>query len=195
MVELNSTEEEQALALSIILHLVRSDSELLNQYRSDGGTSLILRVLESSRCHTGRHILKAMLDAACDSSIIIKDIGSGNHSISPNCEAVITDPGLIKGALTAWRAWMKYDTLNLLLQALLLLLRDQHSHREFNASQLNRVGIVDTILTLCKVNKTIYTLKRLHIIKLHQFIYFLVTSLIFCRNISCTKYMKKKVPY
>ncbi|XP_018058565.1 PREDICTED: lysosomal-trafficking regulator [Atta colombica] len=150
VVELNSTEEEQALALSIILHLVRSDSELLNQYRSDGGTSLILRVLESSRCHTGRHILKAMLDAACDSSIIIKDIGSGNHSISQNCEAVITDPGLIKGALTAWRAWMKYDTLNLLLQALLLLLRDQHSHREFNASQLNRVGIVDTILTLCK---------------------------------------------
>ncbi|XP_039305256.1 lysosomal-trafficking regulator isoform X2 [Solenopsis invicta] len=150
VVELNSTEEEQALALSIILHLVRSDSELLNQYRLDGGTSLILRVLESSKCHAGRHILKAILDAACDSSIIIKDIGSGNHSISQNCEAVITDPGLIKGALTAWRAWVKYDTLNLLLQALLVLLRDQHSHREFNASQLNRIGIVDTILTLCK---------------------------------------------
>lgn len=160
MVELNSIEEEQALALSIVLHLVRSDSELLNQYRSDGGTSLILRVLESSRCHAGRHILKAILDAACDSSIIIKDIGSGNHSISQNCEAVITDPGLIKGALTAWRAWVKYDTLNLLLQALLLLLRDQHSHREFNASQLNRVGIVDTILTLCKVNKIIYIKKN-----------------------------------
>ncbi|XP_067210662.1 lysosomal-trafficking regulator isoform X3 [Linepithema humile] len=150
VVELNSTEEEQALALSTILHLVRSDSELLNQYRSDGGTSLVLRVLKSSRCHTGRHILKAVLDASCDSSIIIKDIGGGNPSISQNCEAVITDPELIKGALTAWRAWAKRDTLNLLLQALLLLLRDQHSQREFNASQLNRVGIVDTILTLCK---------------------------------------------
>ncbi|XP_011144679.1 lysosomal-trafficking regulator isoform X1 [Harpegnathos saltator] len=150
VVELNSTEEEQALALSIILHLVRSDSELLNQYRSENGTSLLLRVLESSRCHAGRHILKAILDAACDSSIIIKDVGSGNHTISQNCEAVITDPELIKGALTAWRTWAKYDTLNLLLQALLLLLRDQHSQREFNASQLNRVGIVDTVLTLCK---------------------------------------------
>ncbi|EFN65741.1 Lysosomal-trafficking regulator [Camponotus floridanus] len=149
VVELNSTEEEQALALSIVLHLVRSDSELLNQYRLDGGTLLVLRVLESSRCHAGRHILKAMLDAACDSSIIIRDIGS-NHPVSQNCEAVITDPELIKAALTAWRAWAKYDTLNLLLQTLLLLLRDQHSQREFNASQLNRVGIVDTILTLCK---------------------------------------------
>ncbi|XP_076239225.1 lysosomal-trafficking regulator mauve [Calliopsis andreniformis] len=150
VVELNSTEEEQALALSIVLHLIRNDSELLNQYRSEGGTSLILRVLESPRCHAGRHILKAMLDAACDSSILIKDIGSGNHSISQNCEAVITDSELIKGVLAAWRTWAKYDTLNLLLQALLLLLRDQHSQREFNASQLNRVGIVDTILTICK---------------------------------------------
>lgn len=149
--ELNSNEEEQALALSIVLHLIRNDSELLNQYRSEGGTSLILRILESPRCHTGRHILKAMLDAACDSSILIKDIGSGNHLVSQNCEAVITDPELIKGTLTAWRTWAKHDTLNLLLQALLLLLRDQHSQREFNASQLNRVGIVDTILTLCKV--------------------------------------------
>ncbi|KAK9307869.1 hypothetical protein QLX08_001934 [Tetragonisca angustula] len=150
IVELNSNEEEQALALSIVLHLIRNDSELLNQYRSEGGTSLILRILESSRCHTGRHILKAMLDAACDSSILIKDIGSGNHLVSQNCEAVITDPELIKGTLTAWRTWAKHDTLNLLLQALLLLLKDQHSQREFNASQLNRVGIVDTILTLCK---------------------------------------------
>ncbi|CAK9830368.1 Lysosomal-trafficking regulator [Anthophora retusa] len=150
VVELNSNEEEQALALSILLHLIRNDSELLNQYRSEDGASLILRILESSRCHTGRHILKAMLDAACDSPILIKDIGSGNHSVSQNCEAVITDPELIKGTLTAWRTWAKHDTLNLLLQALLLLLRDQHSQREFNASQLNRVGIVDTVLTLCK---------------------------------------------
>ncbi|XP_054002539.1 lysosomal-trafficking regulator isoform X2 [Hylaeus anthracinus] len=150
VVELDSTEEEQALALSIVLHLIRSDSELLNQYRSEGGTALVLRVLESPRCHAGRHVLKAMLDAACDSSILIKDVGSGNHLISQNCEAVITDPELIKGALTAWRTWAQYDTLNLLLQALLMLLRDQHSQREFNASQLNRVEIVDTILTLCK---------------------------------------------
>ncbi|XP_078037136.1 lysosomal-trafficking regulator mauve isoform X2 [Augochlora pura] len=150
VVELNSTEEEQALALSIVLHLIRNDSELLNQYRAEGGTSLILRVLESPRCHAGRQMLKAMLDAACDSSILIKDISSGNHVISQNCEAVITDPELIKGVLTAWRTWARYDALNLLLQALLLLLRDQHSQREFNASQLNRVEIVDTILTLCK---------------------------------------------
>ncbi|XP_076297603.1 lysosomal-trafficking regulator mauve isoform X3 [Lasioglossum baleicum] len=150
VVELNSTEEEQALALSIVLHLIRSDSELLNQYRSEGGTSLILRVLESPRCHASKQILKAILDAACDSSLLIRDIGSGNHVVSPNCEAVITDPELIKGALTAWRTWARNDALNLLLQGLLLLLRDQHSQREFNASQLNRVKIVDTILTLCK---------------------------------------------
>lgn len=153
VVELESTEEEQALAVSIVLRLARSDSELLNQYRSEGGASLLLRVFESPRCYTGKHILKAVLDAACDSAVIIKDIASGNHSTSQNCEAVIIDPELIKSALTAWRTWAKYDTLNLLIQALLLLLRDQHLHREFNAAQLNRVGIVDSILLVCKVHK------------------------------------------
>ncbi|XP_033229888.1 lysosomal-trafficking regulator isoform X2 [Belonocnema kinseyi] len=150
VVELNSTEVEQALALSIVLNLARSDSILLNQYRSEGAPSLVLRVLESQRCHAGRHMLKAILDAACDSSVLIKDVGNGVHSISQDCEAVITDPVLIKCALEAWRTWSRFDTLNLLLQSLLLLLRDQHSQREFNASQLNRIGFVDTILTLCK---------------------------------------------
>lgn len=110
-----------------------------------------------------------MLDAACDSSILIKDIGSGNHLVSQNCEAVITDPELIKGALTAWRIWAKHDTLNLLLQALLLLLKDQHSQREFNASQLNRIGVVDTVLTLCKV--ILYFLQILCFIILYIYIY------------------------
>ncbi|XP_011300955.1 lysosomal-trafficking regulator isoform X2 [Fopius arisanus] len=150
IVELNSTEEEQALALSIVLHLARSDSDLLHQYRSEGGPSLLLRVLESPRCHAGKHILKSILDAACDTSILIKDISSGNHIISQNCEAVITDPELIKVSLGAWRTWAKFDALNLFLQAILVLLRDQHSQREFNAAQFNRVDIVETILLLCK---------------------------------------------
>lgn len=122
-----------------------------------------------------------MLDAACDSSILIKDIGSGNHSVSQNCEAIITDPELIKGALTAWRTWAKHDTLNLLLQALLLLLRDQHSQREFNASQLNRVGIVDTILTLCKVSG-FYFVSIMYVLT-DNFTY----CFIFHRSTSCTK--------
>ncbi|XP_015121948.1 lysosomal-trafficking regulator [Diachasma alloeum] len=150
VVELNSSEEEQALALSIVLHLSKSDSELLSQYRSEGGPSLLLRVLESPRCNAGKHILKAILDAACDTCILIKDISSGNHVILQNCEAVVTDPELIKVSLSAWRTWAKSDALNLFLQAILVLLRDQHSQREFNAAQFNRVDIVETILLLCK---------------------------------------------
>ncbi|KAF7992714.1 hypothetical protein HCN44_005058 [Aphidius gifuensis] len=150
VVELNSNEEEQALALSIVLNLAKSDSELLNQYRSEGGASLLLRVLESPRCHAGKYILKTIFDAACDSSILIKDINNGNHTILQNCETIITDPELINVTLSAWRTWAKFDSMNLLLQSLLVLLRDQHSQREFNASQLNRVRIVETILLLCK---------------------------------------------
>ncbi|XP_016837232.1 lysosomal-trafficking regulator isoform X2 [Nasonia vitripennis] len=150
VVELNSTEEEQALALSVVLHLARSDSEMLNQYRTEGGVSLLLKVLESPRCYAGKHMLKAILDASCDCPILVKDIGTKNHLILQHSEAVITDPELIKCALEAWRTWAAYDALNLLLQTMLFLLRDQHPQREFNASQLNRIRIVDTILVMCK---------------------------------------------
>lgn len=150
VIELRSSEVEQALALSIVLNLAHSDSVLLNQYRSDGIPSLLLQVLESKRCYVGRHILKAILDSACDSSLFVKDIRNEVHLICHDCSTLITDPELIKYALEAWRIWLKHDTLNLLLQSLLLLLRDQHSLREFNAFQLNRIHFVDTILTLCK---------------------------------------------
>ncbi|XP_058802324.1 lysosomal-trafficking regulator isoform X2 [Phymastichus coffea] len=150
VVELNSSEEEQALALSVVLHLARSDSEMLNQYRSEGGASLLLKVLESPRCYAGKFMLKAILDAACDCPIIIRDPGTKNHSISQNTEAIITDADLIKCIFEAWRTWTMYDALNLLLQAILLLLKDQHPHREFNSSQLNRINFVDSILMMCK---------------------------------------------
>ncbi|XP_051169183.1 lysosomal-trafficking regulator isoform X2 [Leptopilina boulardi] len=150
VIELNSSEAEQALALSIVLNLAHSDSVLLNQYRSDGIPSLLLQVLESKRCYVGRHMLKAILDSACDSSLFIKDIRNEIHLICHDCNTLITDPELIKYALEAWRIWLKYDTLNLLLQSLLHLLRDQHSQREFNAFQLNRIQFVNTILNLCK---------------------------------------------
>ncbi|KAK0171372.1 hypothetical protein PV328_009113 [Microctonus aethiopoides] len=151
VVELNSTEEEQALALSIILHLVRSDSDLLCQYNSEeDGLSLLLRVLESPRCHAGKYMLKAIFDAACDSPIIVKDITNDNHIVLQNSEAIIIDPVLISESLSVWKTWIKYDALNMFLQAILILLRDQHSQREFNATQLNRAGIVETILLLCK---------------------------------------------
>lgn len=151
--ELNSTEEEQALALSIVLSLARCDSEMFNQYQIEGGASLLFKVLESPRCHAGKYMLKAVLDAACDSPILIKDVGTKNHLICQSSEAVVTDPELIKYTLEAWRTWAKYDSLNLLLQAMLYLLKDQHPQREFNAFQLNRMRFVETILAMCKVRK------------------------------------------
>ena len=140
------------MALSTILHLARSDAEMLCQYRMEGGPSLLLRVLESPRCHAGKNLLKSILDAACDCPIIVKDMGTKCFMASQNSEAVITDPELIKCALQAWRTWASHDALNLFFQALLFLLKDQHPHREFNASQMKRWGIVETVLLVCQVS-------------------------------------------
>ncbi|XP_034950425.1 lysosomal-trafficking regulator [Chelonus insularis] len=150
VVELNSTEEEQARALSIVINLIRSDSELMTQYKLEGGHALLMRIIETPRCHAGKQVLKAILDCACDNSIIVNDVSNDTYTILQNCEAVVIDPELIKEALSAWRTWIKFETFNIFLQALFTLLRDQHEQREFNATQLNRVGIVETILLICK---------------------------------------------
>lgn len=69
-------------------------------------------------------------------------------------DATITNPELIKGAIQLWRTWASYKAFNLLLLTILNLLKDSHAHREFNATQLNRVAIVDTVLVMCKVRKS-----------------------------------------
>lgn len=150
VVELHSSEQEQALALSMVLQLARSNSEMLNQYRLEGGTCLLLKVLESPRCHAGKHILKVVIDAACDGPALQLE---GN--LQEKCgDAIITNPELIKGAIQLWRTWASYEAFNLLLQTILSLLKDTHAHREFNATQLNRVAIVDTVLVMCKVRES-----------------------------------------
>lgn len=150
VVELHSSEVEQALALSIVLNLVRKDAILLNQYQSDKIPSLLLQILESKHCYAGKHILKVILDSACNSSLFIKDVKDEIHMICHDCNTLITDPELFKYALEAWKIWSEHDTLSLFLHSLLLLLRDQHPQREFNAFQLNRIQFVETILNLCK---------------------------------------------
>ncbi|XP_023246507.1 lysosomal-trafficking regulator [Copidosoma floridanum] len=150
VVELDSKEEEQAMALSVALHLARSDSEMLTQYSSEGGAFVLLKVLESRQCFSGKHMLKSVLDATCDFPILVKDAEGDSHLISQNSEAVIIDPELMKCALEAWRTWAMHNTLNLLIEAMLFLLKDQHPHREFNASQLKRARIVESILVMCK---------------------------------------------
>lgn len=80
---------------------------------------------------------------------------TGQAVISTNALHIVTEPKLLTSTVSqCWRQWARTPgVLHALLQALQALLRDDHCYREFNAMQLNRVGLLDALLLFCKVGK------------------------------------------
>ncbi|XP_046387473.1 lysosomal-trafficking regulator isoform X2 [Ischnura elegans] len=171
MVEVGADEESQAKALSLLLDLMHSDGDFYSQFVNDDCAKLIIRVLSSSLCKAGNHVLKVLLDASCDKSVLHYHSASCKFHIVSQSNAIITQPVLMVAILQAWRGWERYSQeqiqaakasrggsvpdddecgLGLFFGILLTLLRDDHPHREFNAAQLNRVGMVEAILLFCK---------------------------------------------
>lgn len=147
VVEIGGTEIEQAHALELYLRLIQQDPNLKMQ--SEGFNPLVSAVLESPLASTGGLMLKAILDTCCDKPGIIVTWGD-ELSVSAEGDFVLTDPetlvSLILSSSTTWST----NTLQLFLKSLLSLLRDDHPHREFNSSQLNRAYALEAILDFCK---------------------------------------------
>ncbi|KAK3927653.1 Lysosomal-trafficking regulator [Frankliniella fusca] len=158
VVELKANEIEQGKALYLLLKLVQSDSSLFSQFVQEDCHKLLLKVLSSQRCLPGHHMLKAVLDACCDKPIL-------QHQSGPQCqfrvihqsEAIVVNSFLLSTIVGSWRDWERISVagedggvLGTLFRALHVLLRDDHPFREFNASQFNRVRLVEGLLLFCK---------------------------------------------
>lgn len=158
VVELKANEIEQGKALYLLLKLVQSDTSLFSQFVQEDCHKLLLKVLASQHCLTGHHMLKAVLDACCDKPIL-------QHQPGPQCqfrvvhqsEAIVVNSFLLSTIVGSWRDWERVSVagedggvLGTLFRALHVLLRDDHPFREFNASQFNRVRLVEGLLLFCK---------------------------------------------
>lgn len=158
VVELKATEVEQGKALFLLLKLVQSDTSLFSQFVQEDCHKLLLKVLASQRCIPGHHMLKAVLDACCDKPVL-------QHQPGPRClfrvvqqsEAIVVNSFLLSTIVGSWRDWERVavageegGVLGTLFRALHVLLRDDHPFREFNASQFNRVRLVEALLLFCK---------------------------------------------
>lgn len=161
IVEMESNEETQARALFLLLKLVQSSAEFNSEFVSQQQHKLLILIISSKKCRPGLHMLKAILDTACDRpGLLVYHPGTGQFQITAKSTAVLVNPGLIAGpVLSAWRYWEQRSSphasangacLNMLLQSLLVLLREDHPQHDFNAAQLNRVDTVDILLKTCK---------------------------------------------
>ncbi|XP_012515612.1 PREDICTED: lysosomal-trafficking regulator [Propithecus coquereli] len=152
VVELSSCEETQALALQVILSLIKYNQQRVHELENCNGLSMIHQVLIKQKCIVGFHILKTLLEGCCGEDIIhINE--SGEFKLDMESNAIIQDVKLLEELLLDWKIWNKAEqgVWETLLAALEVLIRADHHQQMFNIKQLLKAQVVHHFLLTCQV--------------------------------------------
>ncbi|KAG5831273.1 hypothetical protein ANANG_G00302050 [Anguilla anguilla] len=152
VVELSDCEQTQALALQILLSLVKQNQHRVQEMDSCHGYSMIHQVLINTKCIVGYHILKAVLDG-CFSQEILTVSADGQFCLNTESTAVVQDLRLVSGVLLDWKIWSRAQdgVWETLLAALEILIRVHHPQQTFNIQQLLKAQVVHRFLLTCQV--------------------------------------------
>ncbi|XP_045393207.1 lysosomal-trafficking regulator isoform X3 [Lemur catta] len=152
VVELSSCEETQALALQVILSLIKYNQQRAHELENCNGLSMIHQVLIKQKCIVGFHILKTLLEGCCGEDIIhINE--NGEFKLDVESHAIIQDVKLLEELLLDWKIWNKAEqgVWETLLAALEVLIRADHHQQMFNIKQLLKAQVVHHFLLTCQV--------------------------------------------
>uniref|UniRef100_A0A3Q2KXJ6 Lysosomal-trafficking regulator n=1 Tax=Equus caballus TaxID=9796 RepID=A0A3Q2KXJ6_HORSE len=152
VVELSSCEETQALALRVILSLIKYNQQRMCELENCNGLSVIHQVLIKQKCIVGFHILKILLEGCCGEDIIhINE--NGEFTLDVESNAIIQDVKLLEELLLDWKIWNKAEACvwETLLAALEVLIRADHHQQMFNIKQLLKAQVVHHFLLTCQV--------------------------------------------
>ncbi|EPQ17130.1 Lysosomal-trafficking regulator [Myotis brandtii] len=108
VVELSSCEETQALALRVILSLIRYNQQRIQELENCHGLSMIHQVLIKPKCTVGFHILKTLLEGCCGEEILHVD-ENGEFTLDVESKALIQDVKLLEELLLDWKVWRKAE--------------------------------------------------------------------------------------
>ncbi|XP_073776411.1 lysosomal-trafficking regulator isoform X4 [Danio rerio] len=151
-VELCDCEKTQALALQVLLSLVKNNQHRTHEMECYHGYSMIHQVLIKPKCIVGYHILKTLLDGCCSGSILT--IGEdGQFHLDAESTVVVQDLRLLSEILLDWKIWAKAQcgVWETLLTALEILIRVRHPQQMFNIRQLLKAQVVHRFLLACQV--------------------------------------------
>uniref|UniRef100_A0A8C1V4A2 Lysosomal trafficking regulator n=1 Tax=Cyprinus carpio TaxID=7962 RepID=A0A8C1V4A2_CYPCA len=151
-VELSDCEETQALALQLLLSLVKNNQHRTHEMECYNGYSMIHQVLIKPKCIVGYHVLKTLLDGCCSGSILT--IGEdGQFHLDAESTVVLQDLRLLSEILLDWKIWAKAQcgVWETLLTALEILIRVHHPQQMFNIRQLLKAQVVHHFLLACQV--------------------------------------------
>uniref|UniRef100_A0A8C4N483 BEACH domain-containing protein n=1 Tax=Eptatretus burgeri TaxID=7764 RepID=A0A8C4N483_EPTBU len=151
VVELCTSEEAQACALQSVLSLAKRHQRRWNELTADRGHAMLFQVLGKPRAFVGFHVLKVLLDAACDCSVLSWNPERSCFELYPETHAVIQDVELLGSMLSAWRVWARAQAgvWETLMAAMEILIRETHPAQMFNVKQLLRARLVEQLLLTC----------------------------------------------
>lgn len=152
VVELSSCEETQALALRVILSLIKYSQQRTHELENCNGLSMIHQVLVKQKCVVGFHILKTLLEGCCGEEVIFVN-EHGEFKLDVESHAIIQDVKLLQELLLDWKIWNKAEqgVWETLLAALEVLIRVEHQQQQFNITQLLNARVVHHFLLTCQV--------------------------------------------
>ncbi|KAG7272557.1 hypothetical protein CRUP_004732 [Coryphaenoides rupestris] len=136
-VELSDCEQTQALALQVLLSLVK-----YNQHR----------IHEMDCCHGYSMTHQTLLDGCCSGPILT--LGEdGQFRLDTESTAVVQDIRLLSDILLDWKIWAKAEAgvWETLLAALEILIRVHHPQQVFNIRQFLKAQVVHRFLLTCQV--------------------------------------------
>ncbi|XP_014644437.1 PREDICTED: lysosomal-trafficking regulator [Ceratotherium simum simum] len=152
VVELSSCEETQALALRVILSLIKYNQQRICELENCNGLAMIHQVLIKQKCIVGFHILKTLLEGCCGEDVINLN-ENGEFTLDVQSNAIIQDVKLLEELVLDWKIWNKAEqgVWETLLAALEVLIRADHHQQMFNIKQLLKARVVHHFLLTCQV--------------------------------------------
>ena len=90
-VEGEQPEKLQAQALSVLFSLIRHHPEHAREFRNMDGYAMLIKVLHSSRCTLGFHMLKVLLDSVTSQPVMQYSLTSQQHCLDSETDALLHD--------------------------------------------------------------------------------------------------------
>lgn len=96
-----------------------------------------------------------LFDACCSESVVFQCSLLHHYKVNEESTAILQDTEFFTQMLLNWRVWDRATkgAWRILLEGILALIRHDHPFYSFNINQMQRVGLVQKLFTICRVRK------------------------------------------
>lgn len=130
--------------------------ELYSEFLKADGIAMIGSVIRTKKCVKGLHLLKSIVDVACDGAVMISKSSSDDFCVVSNTTACVVHADLLISVIVRYWDWYDADAINsdildVLFALILSLVREKHPHNVINVYRFSKSGIIPALLNFCKI--------------------------------------------